>query len=169
MLKISTFILAFIFMNSLFYNSECFLLKHVIHTKLHNSQYHNFPSMKKSNDIVGPTTSLSSSSSSSEVLNQPPRIIYASLWIGLLAYTYFLSPGGSIEASSIDTELIMKMISTPFDGVVNPIFVVLFNALGIIPAILASLLLPGSANQKVPALPFVISSFALGFFGIGMS
>ena len=60
------------------------------------------------------------------------------------------------------------MISTPFDGTTNPIFVALFNYLGILPAINTCLLLPGSKDQKpLPAIPFIVSSFALGFFGIG--
>ena len=59
------------------------------------------------------------------------------------------------------------MITAPFDGSISPIFVALFNSLGVLPAVYASLLLPGGKIQKVPALPFVIGSFALGFFGIG--
>lgn len=39
--------------------------------------------------------------------------------------------------------------------------------IGVLPAIFASLLLPGSKKQKVPALPFVIGSFAGGYFLIG--
>jgi len=62
----------------------------------------------------------------------------------------------------------MYIIIIHYQGTVSPIFVALFNSLGIIPAIYASLLLPGANNkQKVPGLLFVISSFALGFFGVG--
>ncbi len=59
------------------------------------------------------------------------------------------------------------MISTPFDGSITPIFVAIFNLLGVYPLIYASLLLSGSKGQRIPALPFVVSSMALGFFGIG--
>ena len=55
--------------------------------------------------------------------------------------------GGSPEITALDNELITKMIQTPFDGTTNPIFVALFNSLGIIPAVYASLLLPGKKNQ----------------------
>ena len=103
----------------------------------------------------------------SEQLASPRRLSYATLWVGLLVYAFGFSPGGSAAASAIDTELIMKMISTPFDGTINPIFVSLFNFLGVLPAVYASLLLPGSKDQKIPALPFVMGSFALGFFGVG--
>lgn len=97
----------------------------------------------------------------------PNRLAYGLLWSGLLAYVVLAAPGGSPEAKLMDTDLIMKMISTPFDGTTNAIFVALFNSLGIVPAVYASLLLPGSKDQKVPALPFVIGTFALGFFAMG--
>ena len=106
---------------------------------------------------------------------QPPRLAYALLWVSLLVYAFGIAPGGSPEAAAIDSTIIAKMISTPYDGTMNPIFVAIFNALGIVPAVLASLLLPGSGrlqgsngpSQRLPALPFVIGSFALGFFGVG--
>jgi len=58
------------------------------------------------------------------------------------------------------------MIQSPFapENVNSPIFGSIFNALGILPAVYASLLLPGTKKQKVPGLAFVVSSFALGFF-----
>lgn len=92
---------------------------------------------------------------------------YLALWGSFVLYAFALSPGGSPEAGAVDSSLIAEIISTPFDGQITPIFVALFNSLGIIPAIYASLLLPGAKEQKVPALPFVASSFALGFFGLG--
>lgn len=94
-------------------------------------------------------------------------VIYGTTWLALTTYAFGFSPGGDIEATNLDNELIKTMISTPFDGTVNPLFVGLFNSLGIIPTIYASLLLPGASKQKIPTLPFVASSFALGFFGLG--
>ncbi len=67
----------------------------------------------------------------------------------------------------MDLELIKKMVSTPFDGQGNALFTGIFNALGVLPAVYASLLLPGSKGQKIPALPFVLGSFVGGFFFIG--
>jgi hypothetical protein len=112
---------------------------------------------------------------SEETAAQPPRLVYALLWVSLLVYAFGIAPGGSPEAAAIDSTIIAKMISTPYDGTMNPIFVAIFNALGIVPAVLASLLLPGSGrlresegpSQRLPALPFIIGSFALGFFGVG--
>jgi len=108
---------------------------------------------------------------------KPPRLAYALLWVSFVVYAFVIAPGGSPEAAAIDGTIIAKMISTPYDGTINPIFVAIFNSLGIVPAVLASLLLPGSGrlrqsegggpSQRLPALPFVIGSFALGFFGVG--
>ena len=95
------------------------------------------------------------------------RIIYGLLWSGLVYYAFNISPGGTSEAQMIDQEIISKVLRAPFDGSISPLFIGVFNALGILPATYASLLLCGSKNQKIPALPFVISSFFLGFFGIG--
>jgi hypothetical protein len=100
----------------------------------------------------------------------PPRLAYLGLWLGLLIYAFSLAPGGSDAAGLVDTEIIKTMISTPFDSSnpSSPVFTSIFNALGILPAVYASLLLPGSKlGQKIPALPFVMGSFALGFFGVG--
>ena len=100
----------------------------------------------------------------------PPRLAYATLWVGLLVYAFGFAPGGSEAAGALDAELIKLMIQTPYDATntISPVFGAIFNALGILPAIYASLLLPGGKlSQKLPALPFVVSSFALGFFGVG--
>ncbi len=44
----------------------------------------------------------------------------------------------------------------------------IFNMLGVLPFVYASLLLPGARDQKpVPAAPFCVLSFALGFFALG--
>eukprot|EP01035_Chromulina_nebulosa_P041460 gene41460-56092_t len=110
---------------------------------------------------------LSGNDVSIETRSEPPRLEYSLVWIGLLVYAFALAPGGSPEAATIDASLVEKLIFTPYDGTTNPILVAIFNFLGILPAVYASLLLPGSKKQPIPALPFVLGSFALGFFGIG--
>ena len=111
--------------------------------------------------------SLETSSSPQQFSLTPKRLSYGFLWVGLVAYAFGFSPGGSAEAAAKDSELIATILSTPFDGTVSPIFVAVFNALGILPAVFASLLLPGGGKQRVPCFPFVFSSFFLGFFGVG--
>lgn len=102
-----------------------------------------------------------------ETRSEPPRLQYAILWTSLVLYAFGVSPGGSESAVAMDNEILQKVIFTPYDGTLNPIFVAIFNYLGVLPAIYAGLLLPGAKNQTVPALPFVLSAFAMGFFGIG--
>lgn len=51
------------------------------------------------------------------------------------------------------------------------VFYNIFNALGFLPAMMASMLVGGGSvrkgRQPVPALPFVFGAFALGFFSVG--
>jgi hypothetical protein len=91
------------------------------------------------------------------------KVTYGLLWTSLLYYVFQLSPGGSPQAAEVDGELIKTLVTTPFDGSVPAIFVFLFNSLGIIPAVYASLLLPYSKGQKLPALGFVGSRFVFVF------
>jgi len=118
-----------------------------------------------------PTTiQLQSSSMVDEIKPEsqlPRRLVYFTLWTGLLAYAILYAPGGTPEAGAIDDAIIKNMISRPFDGTYTPYFSAVFNLIGVYPLIFASLLLPGAKLQKAPALPFVLSSFALGFFGLG--
>lgn len=101
------------------------------------------------------------------VSERPARIAMAAAYIGFSAYVALFSPGSfDISPDSLDNQLIRSAIDDPTS--LNPIFFAVFNALGVIPAINAALLLPGSKDQKpLPAVPFVVSSFALGFGGIG--
>lgn len=99
--------------------------------------------------------------------NSPPRLLYGSVWVLLTIYAFNFAPGGSAAAAAIDLELAKKMISTPFDGSGSAIFAAVFNSLGILPAVYGALLLPGGKRQKIPALAFVTTMFAGGFFAIG--
>lgn len=102
-------------------------------------------------------------------LARPTRApLLLGFWAVFSVYAFILSPGGDAAAQAADTELLKTMASNPFDGAVNPVFAGLFNALGLLPIINMSILLPGGKDQKpLPALPFVVGSFALGFFALG--
>jgi hypothetical protein len=100
-------------------------------------------------------------------VDKPPRPLYWALWAGLFGYAKYFESTLPPESAEAANQLIQTAIFTPFDGSLSPYFVALWFSLGILPAVYGSLLLPGSKNQPVPALPFVISSFALGFFGVG--
>jgi hypothetical protein len=95
------------------------------------------------------------------------RVGYAFLWTGLLVYASYFSSTVSLESAALAPEILNKAIFSPFDGTLSPVFVSLFNFLGILPCVYAGLLLPSANRQKIWALPFVLSSFALGFFGLG--
>ena len=92
------------------------------------------------------------------------KVLYASLWLAFTGYAFGLAPVGD---PTFTQDVIQKVIAAPFDGNINPYFATIFNLLGVYPAMYASLLLPGSKNQSIPAPPFVFGSFALGFFGLG--
>ena len=102
-----------------------------------------------------------------QTLSRPSRAAMAAAWIGFSVYVAAFSPGEfDVSPDSFDNKLIANAIADPTS--LNPIFFAVFNALGVIPGVNAALLLPGSKDQKpLPALPFVVSSFALGFGGIG--
>lgn len=115
-------------------------------------------------------TSLQSSTEDDATLEatlSPRRLSYLALWVGLLAYTTDFSSHISAEAAAVAPQVLNTAIFTPFDGTLSPVFVTLFFFLGILPTVYGSLLLPSAKQQKVWALPFVASSFALGFFGMG--
>lgn len=104
---------------------------------------------------------------SAEPILSARRITYTVLWSGLLLYANYFSSSVGEQATAISTEIINKAIFSPFDGTLSPVFVALFNFLGILPAVYAGLLLPSANRQKIWAIPFISSSFAFGFFGLG--
>ena len=96
---------------------------------------------------------------------EPSRLALACAWVGLGGFAAFDAPAGT---SAFDLELVKSIVGAPFSGAVNPLFESLFNALGIVPATYACLLMPGAKDQKpLPAALCVGASFALGFFALG--
>ena len=53
--------------------------------------------------------------------------------------------------SDADIDLIKELFASDGINTVNPIFFAIFNSLGVLPAIYAALLLPGSRDQSGPA------------------
>lgn len=89
-----------------------------------------------------------------------------SLWAGLISYAALGAPGHDAASQALDADLLNNIISNPVDLTVPPLFIAVFNAMGIWPAIYASLLWPGARDQKLPAAPFVVASVALGMFAV---
>jgi len=94
------------------------------------------------------------------------RLAILGLWFALLAVATFVSPK---TVGSFDADLITRLVSSPFQGQVNPLFESLFNSLGVVPMVYACLLVPGGGEKQPKLQPkfFVGASFALGFFALG--
>ena len=91
----------------------------------------------------------------------------AALWLGLIGYVALGAPGKDEAAQALDSELLSKLIADPFSSDAPRLFVVVFNLMGVWPAVYASLLLPGTRDQKpVPALPFLAGAVAFGMFAL---
>ena len=140
---------------------------------------------RSDDDEVSPSTSLVDAAGSLAAL---------ALWAALLFYALNLSPN---QTPARDLYFLTKLVpgsGAPDDGVeVNQVFAALFNAMGVMPALYAALLVPagrsgggakgrrrngdGSDGEggaffssfppRLPAFPFVAGSFALGFFALG--
>lgn len=124
---------------------------------------------------------------SAEILEErsSPRVLYFALWASFLGFAFLFAPGGdyystinplaieqgvtSASVAATDNVLLQKLISTPFDGQTNALFVAIFNALGILPATYSGLLLPGASKQSkvLPTALFSALSFAMGFGALG--
>ncbi|KAL3919508.1 MAG: hypothetical protein SGILL_003720 [Bacillariaceae sp.] len=94
--------------------------------------------------------------------------LYGALWVGFLAYGIFFSPGELLDLG--DTKMIEGFISDPTNaqGGMNPLFFAVFNALGVMPIVMAQLALPQGSKQGVPAAPFVVGSLGAGFGALGL-
>lgn len=97
----------------------------------------------------------------------PRTLITALAWAGFVAYAFLLAPGKDPASTALDAQLLKDIIGNPFSPTLPPIFLAIFNALGLMPLVYSSLLLPGSRNQSPPAWPFCVGSFAFGFFAMG--
>lgn len=87
-------------------------------------------------------------------------------WAALIGYAALFSPN---QTPLRDQYFLEKILGLGVeDGVpINTVFFCLFNIMGVMPGIYASLLLPsGKSANGVPAWPFVTGSFAFGAFSL---
>ena len=89
------------------------------------------------------------------------RIFFTTVWLGLIAYAFILSPPD--QPGTLD--LILKMSTGDWEGI-NPSILAIFNAMGIWPMVYACVALVDGQNQRIPAWPFVILSFGVGAFAL---
>mmetsp|Transcript_29593 Transcript_29593/g.74270 ORF Transcript_29593/g.74270 Transcript_29593/m.74270 type:complete len:292 (+) Transcript_29593:133-1008(+) len=98
---------------------------------------------------------------------RPERLALATAWAGFFGFAAVVAPHGD-AVNAFDLDFVKTLIGQPFKGAVNPVAEAQFNMLGVMPAVYASLLLPGAKDQKpLPAAPFVVSAFALGYGALG--
>eukprot|EP00903_Cladosiphon_okamuranus_P020227 g18566.t2 len=96
------------------------------------------------------------------------RALVLAVWLSLIAYAFGpWSPGAAFDPR--DTEILTHLYDT--DSPVNSVFYYLFNELGVLPGIIASVLVGGGSfrkgRQPLPAPPFVFGAFLAGFFALG--
>lgn len=93
--------------------------------------------------------------------------LYGALWATFLTYGLALSPGQI--GDPLDFQMIQSYIDNPTapEGI-NPLFLIIFNGLGIMPLVIAQLACPqGNKVGGVPAAPFLAASMAMGFGAAG--
>ena len=121
----------------------------------------------RANAVITRASSSSSTDGADDYVpwTDPSRLGLVALWLGLGSVAALVAPKGTTD---FDMNLVTTLIGSPFSGAVNPIFESLFNSLGVVPAVYAALLLPGAKDQpRIPTVPPLAASFALGFFALG--
>ncbi len=89
------------------------------------------------------------------------KITLGLLWLGFIAYAFFLAPPDRPETLDL-----IKNLSTGQITGINPLLVSLFNLMGIFPIIYSCVILVDGRGQKLLAWPFALASFALGAFAL---
>lgn len=89
------------------------------------------------------------------------KIIFGLLWLGFGTYAFGFAPPDQPQTA----QLIQNLIAGKLDGI-NPAIAALFNLMGILPMIYASILFCDGRGQKVPAWIFTTLAFGIGAFGL---
>ena len=71
----------------------------------------------------------------------PTRVLTGAAWAAFIGYAALVAPKSAPE---VDAALVTQLITLPFSGAANYLFEAQFNALGVMPAVYASLLMPGT-------------------------
>jgi hypothetical protein len=89
------------------------------------------------------------------------KVIYSSLWLGLIIYGFFLAPPNQPG----NFELIKNLLAGEWKGI-NPAIVAAFNIMGFWPFIYGAVLFADGRSQKIPAWPFAILCIPVGSLAI---
>lgn len=88
------------------------------------------------------------------------RVLLAVSWIILVVYSFFLAP--------VPYEDGMALLEMAKGNILDkdPLLISIFNLMGMIPMMMAVLLLPLGKTRKLPSWPFIIGSFVSGAFAL---
>ncbi|HEY9829394.1 MAG TPA: DUF2834 domain-containing protein [Stenomitos sp.] len=89
------------------------------------------------------------------------KLGFGLLWVSLAVYAFLLAP-----PNQPDTFELIKNLSTGNWKGINPLIIALFNIMGIWPMIYSGLIFTDGREQKIPAWPFAVGSFAVGAFAL---
>ena len=110
----------------------------------------------------GSNPSLELSTNKSVPLWKKIRIPILLAYIGFVLYGFFLGPG-----SNASSDVLRKTLAGSYDEI-NDLFFAIFNLMGALGLVYASILNPGAAQQsKLPTGIFSFLGMFLGFIGIG--
>jgi hypothetical protein len=103
----------------------------------------------------------------SEELEISVNPFYGAAWLALIGFAFLVAPGtlnGPDDAKMLET-----FITDPLNGGdYNRLWFVIWNYFTVVPAILASLMIPNvKPNQWLSATPFVLGSAFFGYFALG--
>lgn len=87
-------------------------------------------------------------------------IFLLSIWISFIIYAFFFAP-----ANSNTLDLVTDLSTGNWKGI-NPYIISMFNMMGILPIMYASLIIIDGEQQKLPTTPFVVCSFFVGAFAL---
>ena len=110
---------------------------------------------------------LSSSSEEKEGILSNFSPLYGGLWGAFLTFGLFLSPGSVGDPT--DISIIQAYIDNPAapEGI-NPIFLIIFNGLGVMPLVLSQLTCPQGNKEGPPAAPFLVAALGMGYGAAGL-
>ena len=125
------------------------------------------PSKPALQDRAPQKLQFSSSSKEKEGLLSNFSPLYGGLWGAFLTYGLFLSPGSVGDPA--DFSIIQAYIDNPTapEGI-NPVFLIIFNGLGVMPLVLSQLACPQGNREGPPAAPFLVAALGMGYGAAGV-
>jgi hypothetical protein len=91
--------------------------------------------------------------------------LYGGLSAIFLGYALFLSPGEFF--SQADNDILNAFLADPIEPMgVSKLFVAVFNELGVMPMVMASLMFAQGSKKGLPGAPFALASEFMGYFAL---